>query len=61
VEQNAIKRITRQRNRGKIVLLHDGGHLGMGADRGHTVIATDRLIQRYKNEGFRFVTVPDFA
>lgn len=61
VEQHAIKRITRQKDRGKIVLLHDGGHLGMGADRGLTVIATDRLIQKYKTEGFRFVTVPEFA
>lgn len=61
VERRAIKRITKQKDRGKIVLLHDGGHLRVGADRKHTVIATDRLIRRYKNEGFRFVTVPEFA
>ena len=61
VEERAIKQITRQKDRGKIVLLHDGGHLQMGADRGHTVTATDRLIQRYKAENYRFVTVPEFA
>jgi peptidoglycan/xylan/chitin deacetylase (PgdA/CDA1 family) len=30
----------------------------MGADRSQTVIATDRLITRYKNEGYEFVTIP---
>jgi peptidoglycan-N-acetylglucosamine deacetylase len=61
VESNATRQITKQADRGKIVLLHDGGHLKMGAERGHTVIATDRLIERYKAEGYRFVTVPEFT
>ncbi|HZW79127.1 MAG TPA: polysaccharide deacetylase family protein [Candidatus Deferrimicrobiaceae bacterium] len=43
---------------GDIILLHDGGHKQMGADRSQTVIATDRLITRYKNEGYEFVTIP---
>lgn len=42
---------------GDIILLHDGGHKGMGADRAQTVIATDNLIRRYKDEGYEFVTV----
>jgi peptidoglycan-N-acetylglucosamine deacetylase len=42
-----------------VILLHDGGHLDFGADRSHTVIATDRLISRYKSEGYEFVTVPE--
>jgi len=61
VERRAIKQITQHKDRGKIVLLHDGGHWHMGIDRAHTVIATDRLIQRYKAEGYRFVTVPEFS
>jgi len=61
VERKATSQITKQTDRGKIVLLHDGGHLKMGAVRGHTVIATDRLIERYKAEGYRFVTVPEFT
>jgi len=44
---------------GDVVLLHDGGHRGMGADRAQTVIATGKLIRRYKDQGFRFVTVPE--
>ena len=32
----------------------------MGADRAHTVEATDRLIRRYKDE-FEFVTVPEMT
>lgn len=56
VEGYAIKGITRHRERGKIVVLHDGGHRGMGADRSHTVAATERLLARYQNEGYRFVT-----
>jgi len=30
----------------------------MGADRSQTVIVTDRLITRYKSEGYEFVTIP---
>src|SRR5258708_27104242 len=33
---------------GDVILLHDGGHKVMGADRGQTVIATDSLVSRYK-------------
>ena len=48
---------TRQIRGGDVILLHDGGHLAMGADRSHTVEATDRLLRRYKDQGFEFVTV----
>jgi peptidoglycan-N-acetylglucosamine deacetylase len=43
---------------GDVILLHDGGQKQMGADRSQTVIATDRLIARYKSEGYEFVTIP---
>ena len=43
---------------GDIILLHDGGHKAMGADRAQTVIATANLIGRYKEQGYEFVTVP---
>jgi peptidoglycan/xylan/chitin deacetylase (PgdA/CDA1 family) len=43
---------------GDVILLHDGGHRALGADRAQTVIATDDLIRRYKEEGYEFVTVP---
>jgi peptidoglycan/xylan/chitin deacetylase (PgdA/CDA1 family) len=46
---------------GDIVLLHDGSHRAMGADRAQTVIATDNLIRRYKNQGYEFVTVPEMV
>ncbi len=51
------KKVERQMRGGDIVLLHDGGHRAMGADRAHTVIATDNLIRRYKDQGYEFVTV----
>jgi peptidoglycan/xylan/chitin deacetylase (PgdA/CDA1 family) len=44
---------------GDVILLHDGGHKQMGADRSQTVIATDRLIGPYKSEGFEFVGIPE--
>jgi peptidoglycan/xylan/chitin deacetylase (PgdA/CDA1 family) len=44
---------------GDVILLHDGGHLEFGADRSYTIAATDRLISRYKAEGYEFVTVPE--
>ena len=53
------KKVSRQVRGGDIVLLHDGGHKGMGADRAQTVMATDGLIRRYKEQGFQFVTIPE--
>jgi peptidoglycan-N-acetylglucosamine deacetylase len=53
------RRVARQIRGGNVILLHDGGHKAMGADRSQTVIATDRLIARYRNEGYEFVTVPE--
>jgi len=50
-------KVARQIRGGDVVLLHDGGHKEMGADRSQTVIATDHLIARYKAEGYEFVTV----
>jgi len=49
VERNARKRIERSRSHGHIVLFHDGGHTGLGANRAHSVEATERLILRYKD------------
>ena len=51
-------KVTGQVKGGDIVLLHDGGHREMGADRSQTVIATNNLITRYKAEGYQFVTIP---
>jgi peptidoglycan/xylan/chitin deacetylase (PgdA/CDA1 family) len=42
---------------GDVILLHDGGHRQMGADRSQTVLATDHMISRYKSEGYKFVTI----
>ncbi len=53
------RRVVKQVRGGDVILLHDGGHLQMGADRSQTVIATDRLIARFKDEGYELVTVPE--
>jgi len=57
--ERIVKKVARRIRGGDIILLHDGGDMEMGADRSQTVIATDRLISRYKNEGFEFVTVTE--
>lgn len=44
---------------GSVILLHDGGHERMGVDRSKTVVATDRIIARYKSDGYEFVTIPE--
>ncbi len=54
IEQKVAKQI----RGGDVILLHDGGHKEMGADRSQTVLATGRLIARYKSEGYEFVTIP---
>jgi peptidoglycan-N-acetylglucosamine deacetylase len=55
IEQKVAKQI----RGGDVVLLHDGGHKELGADRAQTVLATDQLIQRYRAEGYKFSTVPE--
>ncbi|MFZ0796306.1 MAG: polysaccharide deacetylase family protein [Terriglobales bacterium] len=53
------KKVARQMRGGDLILLHDGGYRAMGANRAQTVIATENLIRRYKNEGYEFVTVEE--
>jgi len=53
------KKVARQMRGGDVILLHDGGHKGIGADRAQTVIATDNLIRRYKDQGYEFLTVEE--
>jgi peptidoglycan/xylan/chitin deacetylase (PgdA/CDA1 family) len=48
------KHVAAQVRGGDVILLHDGG-----GERLHTVQATDRLIHRFKNQGYEFVTVPE--
>ena len=52
VEQNILRSFRRNMRGGNATnaLLHDGGQAAMGQDRRHTVVATDRLIQRWKDE-----------
>ena len=52
------KKVAKQIRGGDVILLHDGGHKQMGADRSQTVLATDHLIAKYKAEGYEFVTIP---
>jgi peptidoglycan/xylan/chitin deacetylase (PgdA/CDA1 family) len=53
------KKVARQMRGGDVLLLHDGGHRAMSADRAQTVIATESLIRRYRNQGYEFVTVDE--
>ena len=52
------RKVAKQIRGGDVILLHDGGHKHMGADRLQSVIATDDLIARYKAKGYEFVTIP---
>ena len=52
------QKVSKQIRGGNVILLHDGGHLQMRADRSQTVVATDHLIAKYKSEGYEFATVP---
>lgn len=52
-------KVVRQMRGGDVILLHDGGHKAMGADRSQTVAVTDNLIKRYKDQGYEFATVTE--
>jgi peptidoglycan/xylan/chitin deacetylase (PgdA/CDA1 family) len=53
------KKVANQMLGGDVILLHDGGHQAIGTDRSQTVIATENLIRRYKNERSEFVTLEE--
>lgn len=60
-----VRKVTEQiehprRPRSEIVLLHDGGHLAFGADRGFTVQATEAILTRYSSTK-KFVAVPELT
>jgi peptidoglycan/xylan/chitin deacetylase (PgdA/CDA1 family) len=51
------QKVASQIGGGDIVLLHDGDYRAMGADRAQTIIATENLIRRYKDQGYEIVTI----
>jgi peptidoglycan-N-acetylglucosamine deacetylase len=51
-------KVAKQIRGGSVILLHDGGHGQIGADRSQTVVASDQLITRFKSGGYDFVTIP---
>ena len=55
------QKVSNQIRGGDVILLHDGGHKQMGADRAQTVLATDHMIVRYKSAGYDFVTIPQMT
>jgi peptidoglycan-N-acetylglucosamine deacetylase len=50
-----------QRGRGSNLLLHDGGHARMGADRSRSIEATRLILARYAPGVTRYVTVDAWA
>jgi peptidoglycan/xylan/chitin deacetylase (PgdA/CDA1 family) len=54
-----VARVVRQIRGGEVILMHDGSHTKMGADRSQSVAAADELIRRYKGDGFRFLTISE--
>jgi peptidoglycan/xylan/chitin deacetylase (PgdA/CDA1 family) len=60
ISNESIERKAREQIRGgDVILLHDGGHKGFGADRSHTVKATANLLREYSEQGYKFVSVPE--
>ena len=56
--EEIVAHAERQVRGGDVILLHDGGYHHMGTDRSRTVEASDRILTRYRGEGFKFVTIP---
>jgi peptidoglycan/xylan/chitin deacetylase (PgdA/CDA1 family) len=51
-------KVARRVRGGNVILLHDGGHKQFGVDRSRSVVASDKIISKYKSEGYEFVTIP---
>lgn len=58
IEYMYTKVLGEQTNRSGIILLHDGFHEYMGADRSKTIKVTEQLIQHYQKKGFLFTGEP---
>ena len=54
-----VRRAERQIRGGDVILLHDGEYHRIGVDRSLSLEASDRILTRYKGEGYGFVTVPE--
>jgi peptidoglycan/xylan/chitin deacetylase (PgdA/CDA1 family) len=54
-----VKHAERQIRGGDVILLHDGEYHRIGVDRSRSVAASDRILTRYKSEGYEFVTIPE--
>jgi peptidoglycan/xylan/chitin deacetylase (PgdA/CDA1 family) len=54
IEKHVVRRI----RGGDVILLHDGGHKVLGADRSLSIVASEQIIVRYKAEGYGFSTIP---
>jgi peptidoglycan-N-acetylglucosamine deacetylase len=59
VEKVARQMDSRRTPQAEVILLHDGGHLAFGTDRGHTVEATRQLLERHA--GKKFVSVSNLG
>jgi peptidoglycan/xylan/chitin deacetylase (PgdA/CDA1 family) len=57
--ERILANVARQMRGGDVILMHDGGHLRMGADRRHSVEATDRMVAKYSAEGYGFASIPE--
>ena len=55
--ERIMAHVQRQMRGGDVILLHDGGYRQMGADRNHSVAATELIIRKYRDEGSGFATV----
>jgi peptidoglycan/xylan/chitin deacetylase (PgdA/CDA1 family) len=53
-----VSHAERQIGGGNVILLHDGEYHRIGVDRSRSVEATDRILSRYRSEGYEFVTIP---
>ena len=57
--EEIASRAQRQIRGGNVILLHDGEFHRVGVDRSRSIEATERILSRYKGEGYEFVTVPE--
>ena len=55
-----VRRGCRARD-GDVILLHDGADTAPDADRSTSVAATDEILRRLTDQGYRFVTVPELV
>jgi len=55
--ERILSHVERQMRGGDVILLHDGGYREMGANRSHSIEASELILRKYTDKRYSFATI----